>query len=160
VGTIHAPFPTDVECKMPSVAHLRISTCTTLAERLDALDDAASPRLRIVCRNWPELQMGIIQLAREGSPPPGLRLTQFELSRKSNQLVRARIRRIAVGTSLLSAPRTEPSGPHSGTRLPPRVFDGEALLGPRMKDAGPGEKVIRQLRDPFPGRVVLLTAPP
>jgi hypothetical protein len=36
--------------------------------------------------------MGIIQLAREGSPPPGLRLTQAELSRKSNQLVRARIR--------------------------------------------------------------------
>ena len=55
------------------------------------------------------------------------------------------------GRSLLSGPRTEPSGPHSGTRLPPRVFDGEALLGPRMKDAGPGEKVIRQLRDPSPG---------
>jgi hypothetical protein len=36
--------------------------------------------------------MGITQLAREGSPPPGLRLTQAELSRKSNQLVRARIR--------------------------------------------------------------------
>ena len=32
------------------------------------------------------------------------------------------------GRSLLSAPRTEPSGPHLGTRLPPRVFDGEALL--------------------------------
>src|SRR6516225_8244892 len=45
-------------------------------------------------------------------------------------------------------------------RLPPRVFDGEALLGPRMKDARPGEKVIRQLRDPSPGRAVLLTAPP
>ena len=58
----------------------------------------------------------------------------------------------------LAAP--EPSGPHSGTRLPPRVPDGEALLGPRMKDAGPGEKVIRQLRDPSPGRAVLLTAPP
>ena len=48
----------------------------------------------------------------------------------------------------------------SGTRLPPRVFDREALLGPRMKDSGPGEKVIRQLRDPSPGRAVLLTAPP
>jgi len=50
--------------------------------------------------------------------------------------------------------------PPAGTRLPPRVFDGEALLGPRMKDAGPGEKVIRQLRDPSPGRAVFLTAPP
>jgi hypothetical protein len=36
--------------------------------------------------------MGITQLTREGSPPPELRLTQAELSRKSNQLVRARIR--------------------------------------------------------------------
>ena len=59
----------------------------------------------------------------------------------------------------MSAPCTEPSEPHSGTRLPPRVFDGEAILGPRMKDAGPGEKVIRQLHDPSPGRAVLLTAP-
>jgi hypothetical protein len=37
--------------------------------------------------------MRIIQLAREGSPPPGLRLPQAELSRKSNQMARARIRR-------------------------------------------------------------------
>jgi hypothetical protein len=37
--------------------------------------------------------MPIIQLAREGSPPPGLRLPQAELSRKSNQMARARIRR-------------------------------------------------------------------
>jgi hypothetical protein len=33
-----------------------------------------------------------MQLAREGSPPPGLRLPQTELSRKSNQVARARIR--------------------------------------------------------------------
>jgi hypothetical protein len=50
VSTIHAPFPTEVECKC-TVTHLRISSRTTLAERLDALDAAASPRLRIVCRN-------------------------------------------------------------------------------------------------------------
>ena len=37
--------------------------------------------------------MRIMQLAREGSPPAGLRLLQAELSRKSNQLARARIRR-------------------------------------------------------------------
>jgi hypothetical protein len=37
--------------------------------------------------------MRIIQLAREGSPPPALRLSQAELSRKSNQVARARIRR-------------------------------------------------------------------
>jgi hypothetical protein len=40
-----------------------------------------------------ELQMRIMQLAREGSPPPRLRLPQAELSRKSNQIARGRIRR-------------------------------------------------------------------
>jgi hypothetical protein len=35
-------------------------------------------------KSWRELQMRITQLAREGSPPPGLRLPQAELSRKSN----------------------------------------------------------------------------
>jgi hypothetical protein len=37
--------------------------------------------------------MGIMQLAREASPPPALRLPQTKLSRKSNQIARARIRR-------------------------------------------------------------------
>jgi hypothetical protein len=37
--------------------------------------------------------MHIMQLAREGSPPPRLRLLQAELSRKSNQIARGRIRR-------------------------------------------------------------------
>jgi hypothetical protein len=40
-----------------------------------------------------ELQMRIMQLAREGSPPPRLRLPQAELSRKSNQIACGRIRR-------------------------------------------------------------------
>jgi hypothetical protein len=34
-----------------------------------------------------------MQLAREGSPPSGLRIPQTELSRKSNQAAGARIRR-------------------------------------------------------------------
>ena len=33
------------------------------------------------------------QLEREGSPPPGLRLPEAKLSRKSNQVARGRIRR-------------------------------------------------------------------
>jgi hypothetical protein len=37
--------------------------------------------------------MGIMQLTREVSPPPGLRLPQGELSRNSNQIARGRIRR-------------------------------------------------------------------
>src|SRR4029453_15195049 len=89
-----------------------------------------------------------------------IRLDSWKSMRSYKGIICGDISEIAVGRASLSAPRTEPSGPHSGTRLPPRVFDGEALLGPRMKDAGPGEKVIRQLRDPSPGRAILLTAPP
>jgi hypothetical protein len=46
----------------------------------------------------------ITQLAREGSPPPGLRLRQTKLSRNSNQIARGRIRRIAVGTLITERP--------------------------------------------------------
>ena len=35
-------------------------------------------------------------------------------------------------------------------RLPPRVVDGEALVGPRMADTRSWEKVSDQLRHPFP----------
>jgi hypothetical protein len=43
-----------------------------------------------VCTNT---LISLTQLAREGSPPPELRLPQPELSRKFNQVGRARIRR-------------------------------------------------------------------
>jgi hypothetical protein len=48
VSTIRAPFPTEVECKC-TVTHLRISSRTTLAERLDARDAARLSPLKIVC---------------------------------------------------------------------------------------------------------------
>ena len=51
--TIHAPFTTEVECKMASYDRL--------------------------LKSWPELQIRITQLAREGSPPPGPRLLQAEV---------------------------------------------------------------------------------
>jgi hypothetical protein len=35
-------------------------------------------------KSGPELQIGITQLAREGSPPPGLRRPQAKLSGSSN----------------------------------------------------------------------------
>jgi hypothetical protein len=41
---------------------------------------------------WPELQIGTMQLAREGSPLPGLRPPQAKLLRNSKQIVRGRIR--------------------------------------------------------------------
>src|SRR5467141_2091125 len=61
--------------------------------------------------------------------------------------------------SLLDAPRTDPSEPHSGTRLLPRVSDGEAHIRPGMKDARLGEKIVGQLRHPRPHQSCLLTAP-
>ena len=60
--------------------------------RIDAHDpDRVSPEALL--KYGPELQLGIMQLEREGSPPPGLRLPQAKLSRKSNQVARGRIRR-------------------------------------------------------------------
>jgi hypothetical protein len=43
-------------------------------------------------KSEPELQIGVMQLAREGSPPLGLCLPQTKLSRKYNQVARGRIR--------------------------------------------------------------------
>lgn len=43
--------------------------------------------------------------------------------------------RIAVGMPITEPPRTDPGVPNSGTGLLPRVFDGEALIRPRMKDS-------------------------
>src|SRR3954452_21487773 len=61
---------------------------------------------------------------------------------------------------LLASPRTDPSVPHSGTRLLPRVFDGEALVWPGVKDPGLGERLVGYFQDPLPRRSVLLTAAP
>jgi hypothetical protein len=44
-------------------------------------------------KSLPELQIHATQLARDGSPPPGLRLPHAKLSRNSNQIARGRIRR-------------------------------------------------------------------
>src|SRR6266550_4054550 len=61
--------------------------------RLDPRDTVRSSALRSSLKSWPELQIRITQLAREGSPPPRLRLLQAKLSRNSNQIARGRIRR-------------------------------------------------------------------
>jgi hypothetical protein len=55
-------------------------------------DRCEVPRKDRLLKSWPELQMRVLQLGREWSPPPGLRLPQAELSRKSNQVARGRIR--------------------------------------------------------------------
>jgi hypothetical protein len=55
---------------------------------------------------------------------------------------------------------TDPDEPDSSIRLVPWVFDGEALLGPGMKDARRGKPVVGQFRHPIPREAVLLAAPP
>src|SRR5277367_4611420 len=62
------------------------------------------------------------------------------------------------GCPLLGTPRTDPDEPNSGTRLLPRVSDGEAHTWPGMKDPWLGEKIIGQLRHPRPHQARLLTA--
>src|SRR5947208_12111279 len=67
---------------------------------------------------------------------------------------------IRVGTSIPARPRTEPYVRLSRIRLPPRMFDGEAVAGPGVENAGLGKKVGGQRFNPFPRKAVLLTAPP
>ena len=72
--TIHAPFPTEVECKIGAV-----------------------PRQDRLLKSWPELQIRITQLAREGSPRPvalasGEVITQLQLdSSRTDSAVRVLI---------------------------------------------------------------------
>ena len=91
--SIHAPFTTEVECKMASFTH--VENFGVHAPRLIRIDghDPVRVSLEAPLKYGPELQLGIMQLEREGSPPPGLRLPQAKLSRKSNQVARGRIRR-------------------------------------------------------------------
>jgi hypothetical protein len=76
-------------------------------------------------QSWPELQIRITQLAREASPPPGLRLSQTKLSRKSNQIARGRIRQF------------ESYMPSQTVRLSTllRALDRAAFLGARDREA-------------------------
>ena len=61
---------------------------------------------------------------------------------------------------MLDTPRTDPDELNSSIRLLPWVFDGEALIGPGMKDARSGKPVIGQFRHPIPREAVLLAAAP
>src|SRR5215469_8313827 len=67
---------------------------------------------------------------------------------------------IAVGTPLPCAPRTDPYVRNSRIRLPPRVFDGEPLVWPGVKDFRSRQPVVSQLRHPLPRGSILLATPP
>src|SRR3954447_22354957 len=68
---------------------------------------------------------------------------------------------VAVGTCVSShAPRTEPYVRLARIRLPPWVFDGEAVAWPWMSYDRFGKPEVRQLRHPRPREAILLAASP
>ena len=64
------------------------------------------------------------------------------------------------GRGLLRAPRTKPDVRLARIRLPPWVFDGDALVWPRVLDARTREPLSDQLRYVRPCLTIFLTAPP
>jgi hypothetical protein len=57
------------------------------------------------------------------------------------------------------ATRTDPGGRYSRTGLPPWVFDGEASLGPGLRDMRSGKPSILQHGRPLPRHRTFLAAP-
>src|SRR5258707_1129894 len=66
--------------------------------------------------------------------------------------------RFAVGTLISGRPRTDPYVRDSRIRLPPWVFDGKPLIGPRVKDSGSWEPAVGDLRHPVPHKIGVLAA--
>jgi hypothetical protein len=69
---------------------------------------------------WSELQIHVTQLEREGSPPPGVRLSQAKLSQNSNQLARGRIRQFESYMASHAVARffVNTVGTHTGSSTP------------------------------------------
>src|SRR5262249_12813128 len=83
-------------CAVISLGFWRLTSLSSLARASRASCSEYCPPFALkdrLLKCWPELQLGVMQLAREGSRPPGLRLPQAELSRNSKELALTRIRR-------------------------------------------------------------------
>ena len=79
--TMHALFTTEVECK---IAPVRADpNPMTLPHALDPSDAVRRAEDRLRKCGW-SCKSVLRQLAREGSPPPGLRRPQARLSRTFN----------------------------------------------------------------------------
>jgi hypothetical protein len=94
-----------------------------------------------------------------GCPPPrddaGQRLPERHLGATAAKAGKEDAFGLIVGSAIIapsfpSAPRTVPSEPNSGTRLLPRVSDGEAHTWPRMQDSRRGEELVGQFRHARP----------
>jgi hypothetical protein len=90
----------------------------------------------------------VSRLTRPASPqqkagPPAVGRSERDMFRQLRPV--AGLSESWLGRSLLSAPRTDPYVPDSSIRLPPRVREGKALLGPGVKDFRAREPVVAQL---------------
>src|ERR1700694_1754255 len=104
--------------------------------------------------------------SRSGLHPPCLRFAAAVAGHHARlgtrllvRLCRGRHHRRLNSMRLQGATRTEPDVRHSRIRLPPWMFDGEALIWPGVKDAWPWQPLVREPVDPVPSRAVLLAAP-
>ena len=104
---------------------------------------------------------------RSGLHPPCLRFAVAVAGHHARlgtrllvRLCRDRHYRRLNSMRLQGATRTDPDEPNSSIRLLPWVFDGEALIGPGMKDAGSGKPVVGQFRHSIPREAILLAAAP
>ena len=109
---------------------------------------------------------GTIRASTVGSVnrPSPLRAARSKMRRKRPSVERRATGgfrpRIAVGMPIAGHPRTDPDEPDSSIRLLPWVFDGEALIGPGMKNTRRGKPAVDQFRHSVPREAVLLAAPP
>src|ERR1700720_1327027 len=94
---------------------------------------------------------------RSGLRPPCLRFAVAVAGHHARlgtrllvRLCRGRHHRRLNSMRLQGATRTDPSEPNSGTRLLPRMSDGEADTWPRMEDSWQGEELVGQFHHSRP----------
>jgi len=105
--------------------------------------------------------------SRSGLHPPCLRFAAAVAGHHARlgtrllvRLCRGRHHRRLNSMRLQGATRTESDVRHSRIRLPPRMFDDEALVWPWVKDARLWQPLVREPVDPVPPCAVLLAARP
>jgi hypothetical protein len=132
--------PTGAAAKSDSC--VRIGRFIVFSSACLSLFQSSCGRMFQIVMGWRQMMCGH---ARSGSS-----LSQKDL----------RVRALCKIFSELRGHPPHRSGPDSGIRLLPRVFDGEALFGSGRKDARRGKPAVGQFRHPIPREAVLLAAPP
>jgi hypothetical protein len=109
---------------------------------------------------WSELQIRIMQLEREGSPTPGLRLPQAELSRNSNQVARGRMRQFEsyMPSQAVRSPRANSPQFYQASMAIDAAIDGQGIALARTALAALGHSNT-QWSSPGPSRFTGLCVP-